>query len=85
MDAYGYVRVSAKEQGKDRQMIAMRASSRQRQAEGTAAAKPQNRGKNCESVMDAWSRGEISGRAADKNLLSISRYADWRVFSASLR
>ncbi len=49
----------------------------QRQAEGIAAAKAKgvhfgrkakDRGDNYESIMDAWRRGEISGRAAAKEL-----------------
>ncbi len=51
--------------------------NRQRQAEGIAAAKAKgihfgrkfkDRGENYESVMAAWRRGEISGRAAAKEL-----------------
>ena len=51
--------------------------NRQRQAEGIAAAKARgvhfgrkckNRGENYESVMAAWRRGEISGRAAAREL-----------------
>ena len=51
--------------------------NRQRQAEGIAAAKAKgvhfgrkfkDRGENYESVMTAWRRGEISGRAAAKEL-----------------
>ncbi len=51
--------------------------NRQRQAEGIAAAKAKgvhfgrkakDRGENYESVMAAWHRGEISGRAAAKEL-----------------
>lgn len=51
--------------------------NRQRQAEGIAAAKAKgihfgrkfkDRGENYESVMAAWRRGEISGRAAAKKL-----------------
>ena len=51
--------------------------NRQRQAEGIAAAKAKGvhfgrkfkeRGENYESVMTAWRRGEISGRAAAKEL-----------------
>ena len=51
--------------------------NRQRQAEGIAAAKARgvhfgrkakDRGENYESVMAAWHRGEISGRAAAKEL-----------------
>ena len=54
-----------------------RENIRQRQAEGIAAAKARgvhfgrkckNRGENYESVMAAWRRGEISGRAAAKKL-----------------
>ncbi len=51
--------------------------NRQRQAEGIAAAKAKGihfgrkfkeRGENYESVMAAWRRGEISGRAAAREL-----------------
>ena len=51
--------------------------NRQRQAEGIAAAKAKgvhfgrkfkDRGENYKSVMAAWRRGEISGRAAAKEL-----------------
>ena len=51
--------------------------NRQRQAEGIAAAKARgvhfgrkckNRGENYESVMAAWRRGEISGRAAAREM-----------------
>ena len=51
--------------------------NRQRQAEGIAAAKARGvhfgrkfkeRGENYESVMAAWQRGEISGRAAAREL-----------------
>nr|WP_325185862.1 recombinase family protein [uncultured Oscillibacter sp.] len=51
--------------------------NRQRQAEGIAAAKARgvhfgrkckNRGKNYGTVMAAWRRGEISGRAAAREL-----------------
>lgn len=51
--------------------------NRQRQAEGIAAAKAKgihfgrkskDRGKNYESIMAAWRRGEISGRAAAREL-----------------
>nr|WP_325220038.1 recombinase family protein [uncultured Oscillibacter sp.] len=51
--------------------------NRQRQAEGIAAAKARGvhfgrklkeRGENYESVMAAWRKGEISGRAAAKEL-----------------
>lgn len=51
--------------------------NRQRQAEGIAAAKAKgihfgrrakDRGENYESVMAAWRKGEISGRAAAKEL-----------------
>ena len=51
--------------------------NRQRQAEGIAAAKARgvhfgrkckNRGENYESVIAAWRRGEISGRAAAREL-----------------
>ena len=51
--------------------------NRQRQAEGIAAAKARGvhfgrrfkeRGENYESVMAAWRRGEISGRAAAREL-----------------
>ena len=51
--------------------------NRQRQAEGIAAAKAngvhfgrkaKDRGENYESVMAAWRRGEMSGRAAAKEL-----------------
>ena len=51
--------------------------NRQRQAEGIAAAKAKgihfgrkfkDRGENYESVMAAWRRGEISGRAASKEI-----------------
>ena len=51
--------------------------NRQRQAEGIAAAKAKgvhfgrkfkNRGENYEAIMAAWRRGEISGRAAAKEL-----------------
>ena len=51
--------------------------NRQRQAEGIAAAKAKgihfgrkfkDRGENYEAVMAAWHRGEISGRAAAKEL-----------------
>ena len=51
--------------------------NRQRQAEGIAAAKAKgvhfgrkfkDRGEKYESVMTAWRRGEISGRAAAKEL-----------------
>ena len=50
---------------------------RQRQAEGIAAAKARgiyfgrkfkDRGANYDSVMAAWRRGELSGRAAAKEL-----------------
>ena len=51
--------------------------NRQRQAEGIAAAKAKgihfgrrfkNRGQDYENIMAAWTRGEISGRAAAKKL-----------------
>ena len=51
--------------------------NRQRQAEGIAAAKAKgihfgrkfkDRGENFDSVMDAWRKGKISGRAAAKEL-----------------
>ena len=51
--------------------------NRQRQAEGIAAAKAKgvhfgrkfkDRGENYESIMAAWRRGEISGRAAAREL-----------------
>ena len=51
--------------------------NRQRQAEGIAAAKARgvhfgrkfkNRGENYDSVMAAWRRGELSGRAAAREL-----------------
>lgn len=51
--------------------------NRQRQAEGIAAAKARgvhfgrkckDRGENCDSVMAAWRRGEISGGAAAREL-----------------
>ena len=51
--------------------------NRQRQTEGIAAAKAKGihlgrkfkeRGENYESVMAAWRRGEISGRAAAREL-----------------
>ena len=51
--------------------------NRQRQAEGIAAAKAKgihfgrkfkDRGKDYETVMAVWRRGEISGRAAAKKL-----------------
>lgn len=51
--------------------------NRQRQAEGIAAAKakgvhfgrkPKDRGENYEAVMATWHRGEISGRAAAREL-----------------
>ena len=51
--------------------------NRQRQAEGIAAAKARgvhfgpkfkDRGENYESVMTAWRRGELSGRAAARKL-----------------
>lgn len=51
--------------------------NRQRQAEGIAAAKargvhfgrsPIDRGENYEAVMTAWRRGDISGRAAAREL-----------------
>lgn len=51
--------------------------NRQRQAEGIAVAKAKgvhfgrkfkNRGENYEAIMAAWRRGEISGRAAAKEL-----------------
>ena len=56
--------------------------NRQRQAEGIAAAKAKGihfgrkfkeRGENYESVMAAWRRGEISGRAAARELGGGSR------------
>lgn len=51
--------------------------NRQRQAEGIAAAKAKgvhfgrkfkDRGENFDCIMDAWRKGEISGRAAAKEL-----------------
>ena len=54
-----------------------RENIRQRQAEGIAAAKARgvrfgrrckDRGENYESIMTAWRRGEISGRAAAREL-----------------
>ncbi|MBD5152126.1 MAG: recombinase family protein [Oscillibacter sp.] len=54
-----------------------RENIRQRQAEGIAAAKARgvhfgrkfkDRGENYESIMAAWRRGEISGRAAAREL-----------------
>jgi len=51
--------------------------NRQRQAEGIAAAKargvrfgrsPKDRGEDYEQIMEAWQRGELSGRAAARAL-----------------
>ena len=62
--------------------------NRQRQAEGIAAAKARgvhfgrkfkNRGENYESVMAAWKRGELSDRAAARELgVAHGTFQRWR-------